>query len=163
DAAAGTSAALSLRTRPEGASVELDGGPVGATPLQLEVDEGQHRLRFELEGYEDARLVVDSVAGLTITRDIEMIPLEAPSRRRRPAHWAGIGLTAGGSAAIITGAVLMALHAREVRTPCEADAEGDCRQLFNTRIPGAVVLGSGVVMAAVGAGLWIHHAARRRR
>ncbi len=162
DAAAGTPARLSLRTRPPGASVELDGGPAGATPVELEVDEGEHRLRFELDGYEDARLVVESVAGLTVSRDIDLVPLATPTRERTPAHWVGIGLTATGGAALITGAVLMALHAREVRTPCEADADGDCRQLFNTRVPGAVVLGTGVAAAVVGAGLWIHSARRRR-
>ena len=57
-------AALSVESRPAGASVFLDGKLVGRTPLQVgEVAAGDHAVRLELDGYRHWSSAVHVVAG----------------------------------------------------------------------------------------------------
>jgi serine/threonine protein kinase len=59
-----SAAALSVESRPAGASVFLDGKLIGRTPLQVgEVAAGDHTVRIELDGYQRWSSSVHVVAG----------------------------------------------------------------------------------------------------
>lgn len=159
EAAVGVRPRLLVRSRPSGAFVELDGEVVGRTPLDLSVDEGAHIVALRAEGYATGSFEVSLVAGSTTTRELVLAenaaeePTATPGSRLRVP---GIAMTAVGVAAIVTGSVLVTLHGREVRSRCRPDVDGDCMQLFNTRLPGAIVIGGGVTLGITGAVLWGH-------
>ena len=89
---------LTLRSRPSGAAVWIDGRLVGHTPLAREVDAGEHEVRVELPGYATERRSVTAVAG---TEDaLEVVLHDDPEAARRRRTWRGVGgaaLGLGGS------------------------------------------------------------------
>ncbi|HRW94101.1 MAG TPA: PEGA domain-containing protein, partial [Thermotogota bacterium] len=46
-----TQTTLHIQSEPEGANVNLDGTPVGTTPMQIQLGAGDHQLTLEKEGY----------------------------------------------------------------------------------------------------------------
>jgi serine/threonine protein kinase len=72
-------AAVSIRilTEPAGASVTIDGKPVGATPLPLTVASGAHTFRFSLAGYQDAERIWPIAPGFSSPMPERLTPLPA--------------------------------------------------------------------------------------
>jgi hypothetical protein len=59
---------LDLSSSPSGASVKLDGNPVGSTPLVLRsISSGTHYVIFSMPGYESELVAAEVVAGKTAT------------------------------------------------------------------------------------------------
>ncbi len=162
EATVGVRPRLLVRSRPSGALVEIDGEVVGRTPLDVSVDEGPHVVEVKADGHAPGSFEVSSVAGSTTTRELVLVADET-SKPKTPLLAPGIALTAVGVAGIVTGAVLLTLHGREVRSRCRPDVDGDCMQLFNTRLPGAVVVGVGGALGITGAVLWGHSRRSGRR
>lgn len=71
-----TQSRLEVVSSPEGASVYWIGErAVGRTPARIPVHPGQHRLRFEKQGFESAYVEVEVFAGQERTVEVELSPL----------------------------------------------------------------------------------------
>ena len=53
---------VTILSQPDGATVRIDGRPVGVTPWTGELNPGRHRLRLRLEGFRDAEQQFDLLA-----------------------------------------------------------------------------------------------------
>lgn len=120
---------LTVTTEPPGAQVFLDGNFAGDTPLELELDEGQHSLRLKLFGFHDSVHEVEAVAGQdeTIAMDLEALPQEqleeltAPpplAWYEKPMLWVAIG---GGVVAAVAVALIIAFATAEQSNTPQAD------------------------------------------
>ncbi|HSN96972.1 MAG TPA: PEGA domain-containing protein, partial [Candidatus Nanopelagicales bacterium] len=94
---------LVVRSPVAGATVVLDGRPIGVVPAEASVRAGTHTIRLARDGYEDASTTAILRAG---ERKEVSIPLE----RTRPLvarwwFWTGIGVAVVGGA-VLTGALL---------------------------------------------------------
>jgi hypothetical protein len=84
-----------------------------------------------------------------------------------PMRPAGIALLAAGSASAIGGAVLLGIDGQDVRRRCAADdgrnidADGDCRYVHDTLVPGIAMVSGGIL--AVAGGITLVSIERRRR
>jgi hypothetical protein len=68
--------ALKIAGRPDGASVLLDGEPMGRMPLEFELTPGTHSLRFEAEHYLPEERTIDLTVGETKRfSDVALKPL----------------------------------------------------------------------------------------
>ncbi len=148
-------AILEFRSRPSGATVQLDGQTLGCTPLEHEVRAGSHRVSVSHEGHRSEVRTVDSVAGVRDTAffDLDPLPVTAAPQNDRPdsARAVGWALAATGVASATVGAVFLALDAEPYRRRCsgaDVDAFGNCRQRYNT-------LPHGVTLTVAGTGLLI--------
>ncbi len=147
-------ASINVSSTPQGATVLVDGEPVGVTPLSLEVSPGEHTVVVRSEGYADQERRVVVEAGDNEPIESTLDPT-GPGRKRgmdderrarmlRIMGWTGIGL---GAASLASGIALIAIDERPVEfTRCsgdDVDAAGNCRFRHQT-------LGGGVLMSVLG-------------
>lgn len=103
-----TTGLVTLHVDQDGAAVLLDGERVGTTPLppgQLEA--GEHVLRVELEGYEDAEQTITVARGGEQTVEMTLVPLPEPEPEPAPVaeapfwhrwwFWTAIGVVVVGA------------------------------------------------------------------
>jgi hypothetical protein len=141
-------AVLMLDTRPSGALVLVDGEVVGTTPLERPVLEGPHKIRVSLDGYVAEEREINFVNGV---REEVSLPLQRTPGNPKTRALGAAGL-AGGLVLVAGGITLVALDDREY--PCkdaEMDAQGDCPDLFNTAVAGALMIGAGAILGTLGA------------
>jgi hypothetical protein len=71
---------LSIQVSVAGAAVSVDGTPVGTSPLDAEVfvDPGSHVIGAKLNGYEDAKVVVEGTKGAARTATLALSPVTPP-------------------------------------------------------------------------------------
>jgi endonuclease YncB( thermonuclease family) len=67
-------ATLVVSTAPPGAAVSIDDNPVGAAPLQKQLEPGAHQIRANLEGYQPESRSVSLRAGQTLPVNLELPP-----------------------------------------------------------------------------------------
>jgi serine/threonine-protein kinase len=80
-------AKLRVQTDPTEAAVEVDGRPVGTTPLEpVDISPGRHEVRAERRGFHSARQEVQGIPGQTVdvTLHLERRTDSAPSPSRTP-------------------------------------------------------------------------------
>lgn len=67
---------IQVQGAPEGAAIYVDGEPQGTTPVQgpLAVGPGEHRIRVQMDGYQDFRAAVVVPAGETVAVNAELEP-----------------------------------------------------------------------------------------
>jgi hypothetical protein len=158
-------AVLEIRSTPTGAVIEVDGEPAGRAPVERELEEGEHWISARLEGYVTQRRQIRAVPGVREGLDLELsaVPVDAPTRPSRTeiAGWTLLGI---GSAAIVTGVVLIVLEERPNRLQCsgdDVDPLGNCRLRYATLEPGIGTAAAGG--ALVIGGLTMALVARKRR
>lgn len=147
-------ATLALRGRPKGATIELDGQPVGTLPWEGRIGAGEHRIRLTHENYYDHQHVVVATPGARELVHVALEPLpEAP--RRQFLRW-GVASTVVGGALLGGGSALIALDERDYAPHCNPDALGNCSHRYNTLpggiamvVSGALLVGAGVALLAV--------------
>lgn len=154
-------------SRPPGAVIELDGEPVGTTPLERIVTEGRHWARASLDGYVSEERPVEAVVGMRERVQFELAPVPRLSdqtrARIRPWGWATLGV---GIAALATGITLIAVDDQPDRIRCSGlniDGDGDCRYLLETRNAGIGVAAAGLVLTGAAIGLLIASRKPRKR
>ena len=155
---------LTLRSRPSGAAVWIDGRLVGHTPLAREVDAGEHEVRVELPGYATERRSVTAVAG---TEDaLEVVLHDDPEAARRRRTWRGVGgaaLGLGGSM-LGVGMGLAIIDEREYERRCNPDPLGHCSHRYDTLGGGIAAMVSGGALVVTGVvALVVGSRARRAR
>ena len=156
-----TAPRLVLRSRPSGARVFIDERLVGHTPLEHEVEVGEHEVRLELPGHAIERRRVTAVAG---TQDTLDVALHEPERERRHGTWQGLGGAALGTGALVLGAGigLVVIDEREYERRCNPDPLGHCSHRYDTREGGiALIVSGGALMAAGVVALVVGRRARR--
>ena len=155
-------AGLAVSSDPPGATVLVDGDAVGVTPLQLELEAGEHQVIVSLEGYFDRESLVRLEAGGSDSLGIVLDPT-GPRKgdkgrsgtwgRIRPVlPWVSLGV---GVAALGSGIALIAIDEKPVEfTRCsgnDVDHLGNCRFRHNTIVGGLMMtlLGVGGIAAGV--------------
>jgi hypothetical protein len=136
-----------IRSTPPAARAQLDGKPVGSTPLDLELASGEHQLSLRAADHEPLHRTFVVVSGVDETLDLALVR-EPTLFPYRPIGWAGLTL---GGVAIASGIVALVMDGKEVACPkAQQDAMGHCPRVRSTGVLGAVLLGVGSASAAVG-------------
>ncbi len=133
---------LTVRTVPEEASVFVDGTFRGTTPLELELNEGDHSIRITASRHHEAVREVTALAGQTQLLSVDLEPLPAELLEARPIEWYEEPLTwilAGGGVALLTVALVII-----VAVATEPSQEDDFCQMSDQRPMGCDL--RGVVM-----------------
>jgi hypothetical protein len=98
-------ASVTIDSNPPGATLVIDGKPVGKAPWTGELEQGGHRVRATIDGYSPADQEVSVAGGQTrrVTIDLVVLPPPvAPPLYKRPWFWVGVGaLTAAAVATTV--------------------------------------------------------------
>jgi hypothetical protein len=140
-----------VRTRPHGATVQIDERPSGRTPLDLSLAAGPHRMRIEHPGYFPLERSFTVVSGVEETLDLDLVGLPSPF----PFRTAGWTAIAAGALLAAGGVYLLQMDGRQVScAPGVQDGEGNCPRVYKTSVLGASLLGGSAVSATLGA-VWL--------
>ncbi len=143
---------LLVRTRPPGARVEIDGEPVGESPLRRTVAAGEHRVRIVPERGEPREESVNVVAVTETALDVDLETdgagsETAPARTRTeasPFNWLiGGALAIAGVIALISPLQTLATEGQ-----CVDMIDAGCRERVQFGAQSGVLLGLGVLLLA---------------
>ncbi|MBC8074109.1 MAG: PEGA domain-containing protein [Deltaproteobacteria bacterium] len=137
---------LVIVSTPPGALVEIDGKPVGRTPLELPLPSGRHDVRVSDDGRVPQLRRVVLVDG--VREDLALALPALPERSKTPPRLLAPGatMTALGLAGIGVGTALAVIDESPIRSRCGAenlDRDGDCRYRYDS-------LEAGIAIAVVG-------------
>lgn len=156
-------ARLTVGTTPAGATVYLDGTPMGASPLTFEVPPGEHELRLEKPGHGDKQAAYVAVSGVQETLSFELVARVAPDPKMRIGGWVAVG---AGLLPLGAGVGLLAIDDRPVPGRCDepanVDPRGTCRYQFTSMPVGAALLAVGAASVAAGV-VWLVVDRQRRK
>ena len=142
-------ATLEVRSEPEGATVRLDGRPVGVTPLVVRVPAGAHGLVIERRGFASQARDVRPEGGQSLDLRFALEAVAAAPARRWSPMWKWAALSAS-VVAIAAGAALLAVDGNEIDRSTDVSIERR-----ESTAEGFVTLGFGGALAATGVTLWI--------
>jgi hypothetical protein len=141
-----------IRTRPDGASVRLDGKPAGRTPLDVNLVSGQHEVVIERDGFSPLERSFVATSGVDETLDLDLVRLPT-TFPFRAAGWAAIG---AGVALAAGGIYVLSMDGNEVKcSGSDKDPLGHCPKVYQTNLLGASLLGLSAVSATLG-GVWLY-------
>lgn len=159
-------ARLTVGTAPVGATVYLDGAPMGETPLSFDVPPGEHELRMEKAGHGDKQASYVAVSGVRETLSFELVAEvvpEPPNPTMRLGGWVAVG---AGLLPLGAGVGLLAVDDRPVPGRCDepvnVDPRGTCRYQLTTLPVGATLLALGSASIAAGV-VWLVVDRQRRK
>ena len=145
---------------PQGATVVLDGAPVGVTPWTAEIPPGEHQLQLRLPGYAVAktRFDLDVHHARDVRVDLTLAPValasdRAPSGGAQVASWTwaslGVGLAGLGAA---LGCELARGNAEDEAqsAPTQIEAGDAYRGMEDLRTAARVLLGIGAAATVAG-------------
>lgn len=106
---------LTIRSVPDGAEVFVNGEPLGATPIELELPSGQILLTLDMVGYllHEEQFTLDPGQALVLQITLEPEPPPTPVDDGGP-NWLAVGLVAAGGAGSLGLAALIAVEAGEL-------------------------------------------------
>jgi hypothetical protein len=152
--------ALVITSVPPGATVQLDGAPVGTTPLTVEVTAGEHEIEVGMPDHITQRRRLAFVDG--VRQEWKVVLVDVPREDRptgrplRIAGWSAIGV---GLAGLGVGIGVAVLDENPMRSRCSGenvDIEGNCKYRYNTlaggiasAVVGAAILGTGIALVIV--------------
>jgi len=144
-AAATGTGRLSVVTRPSGATVLVDGEKVGVSPLTQGLREGPHTITVELAGHQTVTRKLTIANGGESPLDLDLVKIGGGGGHGGSGKLLAYGALGLGGAAIVTGAVLLfVVDEDDTATPTADEFYTDAG------LPGALTLGAGVAVAAVG-------------
>ena len=154
-------AVILFESTPPGATLILDGQDVGTTPMNREIAPGAHQAEAVLDGHVSQRRSFEAEPGVdeTIRFELPVAPRDPKVLRRL--GWASLGL---GTAAVVSGAVLIAIDENPITSRCSGDnvnSVGVCKFRRDTLAGGIALVASGG--AAIIAGTVIAIVTRRRK
>lgn len=141
-------AQVTVETRPSGALVEVDGQPLGFTPLTQDLVVGVHELVITKPGYDvvSRSIEVQPRAAQNINVDLQRQPAPFMSPGWRTTGWVSFGL---GLAAIAGGSYLMSLQGED--TACTGSGPARmCTETYEVRWLAAGLLAGGGLAAGLG-------------
>ncbi len=153
---------VTLRTKPGGARLRVDGDWIGRSPQVVELQPGTHELEVRLPDHSSQSRTIEVVSGVPLEEEFLLLPEERPPTRRIPmaAGWvpvsAGLGL-------VVAGVTMIALDGNPYRGRCDGadvDVDGDCRFVHDTRTIGIGLTAAGAAFTGAGVGVVVW--ARRR-
>jgi hypothetical protein len=140
-----------VRTRPHGATVQIDERPSGRTPVDLSLAAGPHRMRIEHPGYFPLERSFTVVSGVEETLNLDLVGLPSPF----PFRTAGWTAMAAGALLAAGGVYLLRMDGSQVScSPAAQDGDGNCPRIYRTNVLGASLLGGSAVCATLGA-VWL--------
>lgn len=158
---------LTILTSPPGATVAIDGTPLGVSPLTVEIRPGNHSALLSRRGFSDFNSTfvlpratpIDLTASLQATRSSSQAASEAG---REPRRRFGIVpyLTLGAAAACLGGAAIFELSRRSAERSAaneqvQLDYGRDIDAMNARQTTARVLLGGGAVLAVTGAALLV--------
>jgi hypothetical protein len=163
-------ARLSVRTRPSGAGITVDGRPLGEGDAELPVTAGRHVVVLERPGFTRAKVRVDVKPGEVATLDVTLVraaggalvgaasgpATETDRAAARPWRTAGYVVVGSGIVALATGIGLYAYGC----TPAAGAAR--CPVQASVRSSGRALMGVGGALVFVGVGVWVYDLWRAR-
>ena len=167
-------ARVTVGSTPAGATILVDGSPVGTAPLDVELPSGHRVVEVRLEGFEPQARTIEAVPGLTLRWSPRLhakpTPRQPPTGppdkdTLMPTGWALFGV---GVASLATGATFLGLNGTPVKSRCAGDdrnpANGECRLLWTSTTQGAALTAIGAVLVVTGAVLaGVGHKRRRAK
>ena len=128
---------LTVRTTPDEASVFVDGTFRGTTPLELELNEGDHSIRLTAPRHHEAIREISAQPGQTELLNVELEPLPPEMLEARPTEWFEEPLTwilIGAGVVVVTAAivaiVVVVSQAQPLDSFCSMGPGGQCDANF---------------------------------
>ncbi len=157
---------LSVLSTPSGATVAIDGNPLGVTPLTVELPPGAHSALLTLRGYSDAQVHFTLAAATPIDLPVRLqaapaqpaslVATEDRGRRFGIAPY----ITIGAGAALLGTAALFELGRRSAQNAAKADTiqldtERDVNAMNSRQTMARVFVGVGAAVTITGAALLV--------
>ncbi|HEY0468049.1 MAG TPA: PEGA domain-containing protein [Polyangiaceae bacterium] len=158
---------LTVLTSPPGATIAIDGTPLGVSPLTVELRPGSHEAWLSLRGFSDnnSNFVLPQATPIDLSIALQPTPNESrspgdasPEARRR----FGIApyLTLGAAALCLSSAGIFELSRRSAQNSArdeqvQLDYERDIDAMNSRQTTARVLLGVGSVLAVTGVGLLV--------
>lgn len=149
---------VTIKSEPPGASVTIDGVDTGTTMLSADLPAGRHEVTLRYGGYKPATRTIEVSRGGVNELEValERAPPPPPPGRYRP--YKVLSLAAIGLGVVAVGAGIYMLSIDGDGT---CDGGGECPELNDTLLPGAVSTGVGAIL--IGAGVYLFTRKRTRR
>jgi len=153
---------LTVLTSPEGATVAIDGTPLGVSPLTVELRPGSHSAQVSRRGYTDVNgsFVLPRTAPLDLSVTLKLAPTESQARtdaRGESSRRFGIApyVTLGAAAVCLGSAGIFELMRRSAQSSArneqvQIDYEHDIDDMNSRQTTARVLLGVGGVLAVTG-------------
>jgi hypothetical protein len=165
----GAMCTLKVTSRPEGATVFVEGTIVGVTPFQHTLLPGKHAIAVEKTGFSRGEDELECPAGSLQNLSFGLTEgggavvhkeKETPPPRKSPAlKIAGVVLIVAGAAGIGAGAAELYLDGRGT---CNlAAGQTQCPEVYDTKLAGGVLVGVGAAAAVAGVVTLIVDAVRK--
>lgn len=147
--APGTAYRVMISSTPRGATVRIDGVDSGQTPLSTDLPAGSHTVVVHDPGWiDEPRTLVVTADGPNVL-EVKLVPVPpapvvVPHSHRT--HF-GLGLASTATGVVLAG-VGIGLLVVDGKGTC--DGPGECPKLHDTKLLGALTLGTGAVAIAAG-------------
>jgi len=169
---------VTVLSTPSGATVAIDGRPVGVTPLTLEMKPGPHHAFVTLRGFRDLErdFSLSAPAAMDLSAELEPAPASAsglaapeqagnPGPHPLPRRRFGIApyLTLGAGAVALAGAAIFEARRRSAQDAARDDQtqlakQHDLDAMNSRQTTARVLLGAGGVLVVTGATLLVFNA-----
>jgi hypothetical protein len=133
---------VKLKSRPAGARITIDGQPIGVTPLDWDLLPGKHTIHMEKTGVQPASRAIVVVSNRTDTLAMDLVPGDDDHDGQQRSRTIPLTLLGVGGAALIGGAVLIAIDQDPVPSAPP--------RIRNTAPTGTLLVATGAVAAGVG-------------
>jgi tetratricopeptide (TPR) repeat protein len=159
---------VTVLSAPVGATVSIDGTPLGVTPLTVELRPGEHALSLSARSYADASQRFTLAASTPIDLQIQLEPAPASNElaagydhRRRFGIAPYVTLGIGG--ALLGASAIFELERRSAQNSAKSDTtqldyEHDYDATHSRQVTARVLLGAGGIVAMTGAALLVFNA-----
>lgn len=156
---------LSVLSSPSGATVAIDGNPLGVTPLTVELSPGAHSALLSLRGYADAPTDFTLPAATPLDVSVTLRPVArsgtvppAPTSETKRRFGIAPYITLGVAGACLGAAGIFELSRRSAQNSAQNEQvqrtfEDDLNSIDNRRTAARVLLGVGSVLAVTGGAL----------
>lgn len=146
---------IKVDSEPAGASVHVDGNPLGQTPYQRDAFVGPHRVSVSKSGYAkyDSAVTVEDGQTLTVTAPLQAVATPSaggPTRPTKILKWVFLG---AGLAAALAGGIVLGAGERQI-----CNVGSGCMASFNGRPAGIALLTLGGLSLVTSGGLFYYDA-----
>lgn len=143
---------LMFRSTPPGVEVIVDSSSRGVTPIEVEIEPGQHLVEAKMPGFLPQSFEVQAIDGVQQEIALRLVPVpDEPPPNGRVLRIAGVASLSASVVALAAGVPLLVLHGRPYQRTCNEDATGRCQFDYDTLTGGAVGAAIGGTLLVTGA------------